>query len=123
MDAFYLGARPKNSLTQLLVGAGHRIVHASYKKGILSSVSTCSAVVLHWKSKKDQRVIEEATIAGIPILVITAKLPAAIKAGEPQADLYLEEPAGDGEVAALLIEMLTAKRVGGAAIAANNSGH
>lgn len=122
MDAFYLGARPKSSLTQLLVEAGHRIVHASYKKGLLSTVATCDAVVLHWRSKKDQRVIEEAKAADIPILVITAKLPAAIKAGEPQADLYLEEPASDDEVAALLIEMMTATRGGGSAVAAKRAG-
>ena len=55
-------------------------------------------------------------------MVITAKLPAAIQAGEPQADIYLEEPTTDSEVAALLIEMMTAERDVGSAIAANNSG-
>ena len=47
---------------------------------------------------------------GIPVLVITARLDAAIQAGEPQADLYLEDPASDDEVATLLIDLITAKQ-------------
>jgi hypothetical protein len=110
MDTFYLGRRPKAKLTQILEKAGHRIVHASYKKGILSSVPTCSAIVLHWKSIRDQRIIEEAKFVGIPVLVITAHLAAALQAGEPQADLYVEEPASDDEVATLLIDLMTARQ-------------
>jgi hypothetical protein len=110
MDAFYLGHRPKGKLTQILEKAGHRIVHASYKKGILSSVPTCSAIVLHWKSIRDQRIIEEAKSVEIPVLVITAHLAAALLAGEPQADLYVEDPASDDEVAMLLIDLMTAKQ-------------
>jgi hypothetical protein len=108
MDTFYLGHRPTGKLTQILEKAGHRIVHASYKKGILTAVPTSGAIVLHWKSIRDQRIIDEAKSMGIPVLVITARLAAAIQAGEPQADLYLEEPASDDEVAALLIDLITA---------------
>jgi hypothetical protein len=117
MDTFYFGARPKISLTQLLDKAELRIIHAHYKKGILASVSTCRAVVLHWKSKRDQRVIEEANAAGIPVVVITANLAAAVEAGEPQADLYLEEPASSEEVASLLLDLITTKQNAHAAVA------
>jgi hypothetical protein len=109
MDTFYLGRRPTGKLTQTLEKAGHRIVHASYKKGILTAVPACGAIVLHWKSFRDQRVIDEAKSVGIPVLVITARLAAAIQAGEPQANLYLEDPASDDEVATLLIDLITAK--------------
>ena len=110
MDTFYFGHRPTGKLTQILEKAGHRIVHASYKKGILTGVPTCGAIVLHWKSIRDQRIIAEAKSEGIPILVITGRLAAAIQAGEPQADLYLENPVGDDEVATLLIDLITAKQ-------------
>jgi hypothetical protein len=109
MDTFYLGHRPNAELTQILEKAGHRIVHASYKKGILTAAPTSGAIVLHWKSIRDQRIIAEAKSVGIPVLVITARLAAAIQAGEPQADLYLEVPVSDDEVATLLIDLIAAK--------------
>ena len=109
MDTLYFGARPSRSLTQALEKVGHRLVHASYKDGILSSVST-AAVVLHWKSRKDQRVIEEAKSLGLPVLVITSKLAAALQAGEPQAEIYLEHSADPEEVAPLLMDLIAAKQ-------------
>ncbi len=106
MDVFCFGARPKNGLTRMLDKAGHRMIYAQYKKGILDSLSTCGAVVLHWKSKKDQQVIGEAKASGLPVMVVTARLPAAYNAGDPLADLYLEQPASDEEVAAFLIDLI-----------------
>jgi hypothetical protein len=79
------------------------------QKNAFGSVSTCGAVVVHWKSKREQRVIQEAKAAGIPVLVITSKLAAAYQAGKPYADVYLEEPASDDEVATLLIELANVK--------------
>lgn len=106
MDAFYFGARPKHGLTRMMDKAGYRIIHAQYKKGILALVPTCSAVVLHWKSERDQLVIAEARAAGLPTMVITTKLDAAYAAGDLLADLYLEEPARDEDVVALLIDLI-----------------
>lgn len=114
MDILNLGARPSRSLTQALEKAGHRLVHASYKEGILSSVSTV-AVVLHWKSTKDQRVIEEAKALSKPVVVITSKLAAALQAGEAEADVYLEQGANPDEVAALLIDLIAATQTPGKA--------
>jgi len=119
MDTVYFGGRLKPSLTRMLDKEGHTILHARYKKGILASLSTCAAVVLQWKSKKDQRVIEEAQAAGLPVMVITAKLVDAYSAADPLADLYLEEPASDEDVAALLIDMITSER--DTSLAATNS--
>lgn len=110
MDAFYFGARPKPGLTRMLDKAGYRIVHAHYKKGILASLPTCGVVVLHWRSIRDQQVIEEARVAGLPTMVITAELVAAYSAGDALADLYLEEPAVDEDVAALLIDLIRGER-------------
>lgn len=107
MDALYFGARPKPSLTRMLDKAGYRTIYAHYKKGILSSVSTCSAVVLHWKFDRDQQVIEEARAAGLPVMVITANLDAAYTNRDMLADLYLEEPARDEDIAALLVDLIS----------------
>lgn len=85
--------------------AGLKIVHAKYKRGLLESASTCGAVVLHWKSKKDQKVIEEAKAAGIPVLVVTSKLAAAYRAGEPSADVYLELPTNQEELVQLSMDL------------------
>ncbi len=114
MDAFYFGPRPKPELTRMMDKAGYRIVHAHYEKGILASVPTCGAVVLHWKSKRDQQVIEEAKAAGLPTMVITAKLADAYAARDPLADLYLEEPARDEDVAVLLIDLIREEQPVGA---------
>lgn len=111
MDIFYFGAHLQESLFQTLGDAGYQIIQTEYSKGIFGGSSNCGGIVLHWKSKKGQQIIEEAKTAGVPILVITSKLAAAVRAGEPFADLYLEEPASDEEVATMLIEMVTVKPV------------
>ncbi len=107
MDALYLGARPTEKLSRLLAPSGLRVAHAKYKPGSLASSSAYCAVVLHWKSKTDQRVIVEAKSLGIPVLVITSKLAEAVQAGGPSADLYLEKPASDIEVATFLSDLAT----------------
>jgi hypothetical protein len=93
---------------------GYSILHASYKKGVLTSVATCAAIVLHWKSIRDQQVIADARAAGLPIMVITANLVEAYSTADPLADLYLEKPASDEDVAALLIDMISAEQDPGA---------
>jgi hypothetical protein len=103
----------------MLNKAGYAFVHARYTKGVLSNSSACGAVVLHWKSNRNQRVIEEAKAAGIPILVATSKLATAIHAGQLLADLYLEEPVSNEEVATMLINMVTRKQLTRAAAAAD----
>jgi hypothetical protein len=119
MNIFYFGVRPKASLSQMFEQAGFTIVHARYTKGVLGSSSACGAV-LHWKSKRNQPAIEEAKAAGVPILVVTSKLADAIRAGT-SADLYLEEPASDEEVATLLLDMVTAKPLARAVAAATGA--
>jgi DNA-binding response OmpR family regulator len=94
----------------MLAAAGYDVVHLRYTKGVLANAPACAAVVLHWKSKWGQRVIQEAKAADLPVLVITSKLADAVKTGEPWADLYLEKPASIEEMAALLIDLSTTKR-------------
>lgn len=108
-DVFCFGARPKDSLSRRFEELGGRIIHARCKKHALGSSPTCAAVVVHWKSNRDQRIVQEAKAAGIPVLVITSKLAAAYQAGKPFADVYLEDPVSDDEVATLLIDLATVK--------------
>ncbi len=108
MDVFYFGARPTHDFIRMMDKAGYGIVHAPYEKGILASVPNCGAVVLHWNSKRDQQVIKGAKAVGLPTMVITSKLAFAYNARDPLADLYLEEPARDEDVAALLIDLMRA---------------
>lgn len=114
MDAFYFGARPTHDLIRMMDKAGYGMVHASYEKGILASVPNCGAVVLRWNSKRDQQVLKGAKAAGLPTMVITSKLALAYAAGDPLADLYLEEPARDEDIAALLIDLMNAAQRAGA---------
>jgi hypothetical protein len=109
MDIFYCGDSPGQNLCQAVAESGHKIVPLQYKRGALANVPGCAAVVLHWKSKWGQRVIREAKTAGLPILVVTSKLAAAVRAGKPSADLYLEEPVTDRELAGFLADFVTAK--------------
>jgi DNA-binding LytR/AlgR family response regulator len=108
-DILYFGTRPNASFAHTIANAGYRIVHTKYVKGILSSVANCAGVVLQWKSKRGQQVIREAKALGMPVLVLTSKLAAAVQAGEPRADLYLEQPASNEEVASML-ELVATKR-------------
>ncbi len=108
MDALYFGARPTHDFIRMMDNAGYGIIHARYEKGILASVPNCGAIVLHWNFKKDQQVIKEAKAAGLPAMVITSKLALAYDAGDTLADLYLEKPARDEDVAALLIDLMSA---------------
>jgi hypothetical protein len=105
MDIFCIGADPEDSFSRMFNEAGLKIVPAKYKRGVLENASTCGAVVLHWKSKRDQKVIEEAKMAGIPVLVVTSKLAAAYRAGEPSADVYLELPTNQEELVSLSIDL------------------
>jgi hypothetical protein len=109
MNILYCGASPNPSLTQTLDKQGYTIVLGLTRKAILASLSTCDALVLHWKSKSDQQFISRAQAAGLPIMVITDKLVDAYTAS-PLADLYLEEPARDDDIAALLIDMVTSQQ-------------
>jgi hypothetical protein len=106
MDILYFGAPLTDSLSLAFDNAGYRIVRTRYRKGVLGG---CGAVVLHWKSKQGQQIIAAAKAAGVPVLVITSKLAAAVQAGEPLADLYLEEPARDEEVVAMLLDIIAPK--------------
>jgi len=109
-EVFYFGTSPDESLCDMFAEAKCGLVRSEFKPGLLSTETGCVAVVLQWKSNKDQQVIEEAKAIGLPIVVITSQLAAAFQAGEPRADLYLEEPASNEEVATLLIEMITVMR-------------
>ncbi len=92
----------------MLLKSDCKVIHTRYVRNLLHTEPSCAAVVLHWKSKKDQQVIDEAKQLGIPVLVITAKLAAAFCAGEPFADVYLEAPASNQEVTALISNMVAA---------------
>jgi hypothetical protein len=119
MDILYFGSRPKASFSNTIANAGYRIVPTRYVKGVLSRVVDCAAVVLQWKSKRGQKVIQEAKALGMPVLVVTSKLAAAVQAGAPMADLYLEHPASNEEVATL-IDFIASKRLTLVAAAGNS---
>lgn len=106
MDVLYLGGQPTANLSLILLNSGYRISHVRSKTAILDRSSPYCAVVLHWNSKADQPLIAEAKTLDVPVLVIAADLIAALQAGEPSADLYLEEPASDLEVSTFLIDMV-----------------
>jgi hypothetical protein len=110
MEILYFGARPKPSLTRMLTKAGYTVVYGHHRKGILASFPTCAAVVLHWKSTKDQQVIVEARLARVPSMVVTSNLVEAYGAGDPLAELYLEEPAAAEDIFSLLIDMVDSER-------------
>ncbi len=115
MDVLYLGAQPKVGLCRLMDKAGHRIVRARSIKSDAKDISTLGAVVVHWRSKRNQRTIEQAKAAGIPVLVITRSLAAAVEAGDTKAELYLEEPVKNEELCALLVDLMTARQSSGTA--------
>lgn len=70
----------------------------------------CRAVVLHWRSKTDQRVITEAKALGVPVIVIASDLNAALLGEGPFADLYLEKPASDRELATFVVDIMEQKK-------------
>jgi len=113
MVILYLGARPKPSLTRMLAKEGYTVIYAHHRKGILASLPNCAAVVLHWRSNKDQQVIAEAKLAWMPTMVVTSNLVEAYGAGDPLAELYLEEPAVVEDIFSLLIDLIDSEREGG----------
>lgn len=119
-DIFYFGTSLRASLAQEFCNAGHTLIHLPYTQGLhelQGEAPSCGSVVLEWRSKRDQLIIAGAKALGVPVLVITAKLAAAVKADEPSADLYLEEPAADHEVVATMLDMMTAEPLSRAAAA------
>jgi hypothetical protein len=95
----------------MLQEAGCKIVYSRSADFITRHAANGCALVVHWKSQKEQPLIKAAKQAGVPVLVITARLADALKAEEPFGDLYLETPADDKEVSALLIEMITGRPI------------
>jgi hypothetical protein len=142
MNAVFVGTRPTQDLSRILVESGCEVIHTRYVKGFLQRVprrsSACSqrpasgsargqslaltpasaspcapphrTVVLHWRSKTDQRVIAEAKSLGVPVIVIAADLNAALQADGPFADLYLEKPTNDHELATFVIDIMEQKK-------------
>jgi hypothetical protein len=111
-DVFYFGARLSVSLAKSFLAAGHAIIHQPYSHGLQELQRgnfSCGAVVIHWRSKRDRHVIEEAKALGIPVLVVTSKLVAAVKTS-PFANAYLEDPASDQEIVAFILDMMAATR-------------
>jgi len=105
---FYFGSRLKASLAKALSNAGLTVNPLHHEQGLceLQCGSPCSTVLLEWRSKRDQRVIEEASARGIPVLVLTSKLAAAVLAAVPSADVYLELPCTDQEVVDLTLDLI-----------------
>jgi DNA-binding response OmpR family regulator len=120
-DIFYFGARLRVSLAQAFHDAGHTLVRVPFAQGLQKlefGVPNCAAVVLEWRSKRDQRVIALAKALRIPVLVVTAKLNAAVESFGPAADLYLEKPAPNREVVSMMLDLMTTTQVA-AAVAAS----
>ena len=110
-DVFYFGARLRVSLAKSFLAAGHTIIHQPHRQGLqeLQRGNSPCAVVIHWRSTRDQRAIEKAKALGIPVLAITSKLVAATKEA-PFADAYLEVPASDQEIVAFILDMIAATK-------------
>ncbi len=121
-DIFYFGARLRVSLARAFRDAGHTLIQVPFAEGLQElegGAPNCAAVILEWRSKRDQRVIAHAKALRIPILVITAELVAAVQSSGPAADLYLEKPAPNYEVVSMMLDLMTmATHVAAAAAAA-----
>lgn len=113
-EIFYFGANLRASLVQSFRDAGYNLVHLRHLQGLhelTSGTLFCGGVLIEWRSLRDQRIIAEAKTADLPVLVVTPKLIAAFQAAKPAADLYLEEPAADWEIVAILQDLMAAKAV------------
>jgi ActR/RegA family two-component response regulator len=120
-NIYYFGARFRVSLPRAFHDAGHTLLRVPYAQGLQelkSGAPNCTAVVLEWRSKRDQQVIAQAKAHRVPILVITAKLVAAVESVGPAADLYLEKPALDHEVVSMMLDLMTTTRVAAAVASA-----
>lgn len=105
---FYFGSRLRVSLTKAFSNVGLTLTHLPCEQGLheLQRGTPCSIVLLEWRSKHDQRVIEEARTRGIPVLVLTSKLATAVLAAVPSADVYLELPSTDQEIVDLTLDLI-----------------
>jgi len=124
-DIFYFGARLRVSLTRAFRDAGYALIRIPYAESpqeLAGGAPNCAAVVLEWRSKRDQQVIAQAKALRIPVLVITDKLVAAVKSAGSAADLYLEKPAPNREVVSMMLDLMTTTHaVAAAAIATKYS--
>lgn len=120
---FFFGSRLKASLARAFSNAGLTVEHLPHEQGLreLQCGSPCSAVLLEWRSKRDQRVIEEARALGIPVLALTSKLAAAVLAAVPSADVYLELPCTDQEVLDLALDLIIGRPLKHSAAAAGRA--
>jgi ActR/RegA family two-component response regulator len=119
-DIFYFGARLRVSLSRAFHDEGHTLIRVPFALGLqkLESESpNCAAVVLEWRSKRAQQVIAQAKALRIPVLVITAKLVAAVKSSGPAADLYLEKPAPNHEIVSTTLDLMTTTNAAAASAA------
>ena len=92
--------------SELLQKLGHRLI-AAESAAQAADPAQCSAVVLDWHSPEDSFVITAARQAAVPSVVISSSIVEAFRAGEPFADLYLEEPVDPQELATALVELLS----------------
>jgi hypothetical protein len=120
-EIFYFGVRLRVSLTRAFHEAGFTLIRVPFAHGLQEldgGASNCAAIVLEWRSKRDQQVIAQAKALRIPILAITANLVAAVQSSGPAADLYLEKPAPNHEVVSMMLDLMTATHVAAAAAVA-----
>jgi len=93
----------------LLKQLGHRLIAAGSYAAIADQ-EQCAAIVLDWYSDEDSVILGAAQRAAVPSVVISRSIVAAFQAGEPFADLYLEEPVDPLELATALLELLGTPR-------------
>ena len=93
----------------LLKQLGHKLI-APGSCAAIGDPEQCAAVVLDWYCDEDSAILGAAQRAAVPSLVISRSIVAAFQAGEPFADLYLEEPVDSLELATALLELLGTPR-------------
>jgi hypothetical protein len=113
-DIFYFGARLRDSLSHHFANTGHTLLHLSHTQGLhelQDDTSPCEAVLLEWRTRRDQRVIAEAKSRGIPVIVLTTRISESLRTSMPTADLYLEEPAPDEEIVEFTLELIATRNL------------
>jgi DNA-binding response OmpR family regulator len=100
-------ATPPRPLSELLRDAGHRLVAQPKSIDLLALHRfRFGAILLDWKSDDDQRILRAANLAGIPVVVISSRVPEAFWADDSLADMYLEKPVEAMDIVDALIEVI-----------------
>jgi DNA-binding response OmpR family regulator len=107
----FADAALQQPLSKLLRDAGHRLIAPPELVDLLTlHCSRFDAILLDWKSNCDQLILRAANHAGIPVVVISSRVPEAFWADDALADVYLEKPVEAKDIVGALIEVINDDR-------------